>query len=81
MHDVAGLRGTGSHDFQVHNVFVPEERSLSAFAAKPLHPGALYATTMITVLAASIPCVSFGIARAAIDAFVAPRARKNARRS
>ena len=67
---VSGLRGTGSCDFQVHDLFVPEEHTLSAFAAKPIQPGTLYATPMITIFAASIPCVSIGIARAAIDAFV-----------
>jgi alkylation response protein AidB-like acyl-CoA dehydrogenase len=68
---VSGLRGTGSCDFQVHDLFVPEEHTLSAFAAKPIQPGTLYATPMITIFAASIPCVSIGVARAAIDAFVA----------
>ena len=67
---VSGLRGTGSCDFQVHDLFVPEGHTLSAFAAKPIQPGTLYATPMITIFAASIPCVSIGIARAAIDAFV-----------
>lgn len=68
---VSGLRGTGSSDFQVHEVFVPEAHTVSAFAAKPVQPGTLYATPTITIFAASIPCVSIGIARAAIDAFVA----------
>jgi alkylation response protein AidB-like acyl-CoA dehydrogenase len=67
---VSGLRGTGSCDFQVHDLFVPEEHTVSAFAAKPIQSGTLYATPMITIFAASIPCVSIGIARAAIDAFV-----------
>jgi alkylation response protein AidB-like acyl-CoA dehydrogenase len=68
---VAGLRGTGSCDFQVKDLFVPEERAPSAFAASQLQPGPLYATPLITIFAASLPCVSIGIARAAIDAFVA----------
>ena len=68
---VSGLRGTGSCDFQVSDLFVPEERSLSAFAARALQPGALYSTPMITIFAATLPSVSIGIARAAIDAFIA----------
>jgi indole-3-acetate monooxygenase len=68
---VAGLRGTGSNDFQVNDLFVPESHALPAFTAKPLQPGPLYATPLITIFAASLPCVSMGIARAAIDAFVA----------
>jgi len=67
---VAGLRGTGSNDFQVSDLFVPEEHALPAFTATPVQPGPLYATPMITIFAASLPCVSMGIARAAIDAFV-----------
>jgi alkylation response protein AidB-like acyl-CoA dehydrogenase len=67
---VSGLRGTGSCNFQVHDLFVPEEHTLSAFTAKPVQSGTLYATPMITIFAASVPCVSIGIARAAIDAFV-----------
>ena len=57
-------------DFQVHDLFVPEEHARPAFAAKPIQPGTLYATPMITIFAASIPCVRFGMHRAAIDAFV-----------
>jgi alkylation response protein AidB-like acyl-CoA dehydrogenase len=66
---VAGLRGTGSSDFQVSDLFVPEERSLSAFAPTRIQPATLYAIPQITTFAASLPCVSLGIARAAIDAF------------
>ena len=33
---VRGLRGTGTHHFAVHEVFVPEERSVLATAA-PTH--------------------------------------------
>ncbi len=68
---VVGLRGTGSYDFKVSDLFVPEERAIPAFAPRPMRAGALYATPMITIFAASLPCVSIGIARAAIDAFVA----------
>ena len=68
---VSGLRGTGSCDFRVDDLFVPEERSLSAFAPISVHPGTLYAIPQITTFAASLPCVSLGIGRAAIDAFTA----------
>ncbi|MBI3958833.1 MAG: acyl-CoA dehydrogenase family protein [Chloroflexi bacterium] len=40
---VTGLRGSGSHDFAVTDVFVPHEHSLSrSTPVKPCHPGALY---------------------------------------
>jgi indole-3-acetate monooxygenase len=67
---VAGLRGTGSCDFRVTDKFVPEELSLAAFTAAPVQQGALYTTPLVTTFAAALPCVSIGIARAAIDAFI-----------
>jgi alkylation response protein AidB-like acyl-CoA dehydrogenase len=68
---VSGLRGTGSHDYRVHNLFVPENRVVSPFTAKPLHAGALYAAPTYTLIIACLAAVPLGIARAAIDAFVA----------
>jgi len=67
---VAGLRGTGSHDFRVNDLFVPEQHVIAGFSAKPTQPGALYAAPFITVFAMCLACVPLGIARAAIDAFV-----------
>jgi indole-3-acetate monooxygenase len=67
---VGGLRGTGSHDFRVADLFVAEERAIAAFTAKPVRPGTLYAAPFITVFAMAIASVPLGIARAAIEAFV-----------
>jgi alkylation response protein AidB-like acyl-CoA dehydrogenase len=67
---VGGLRGTGSHDFRVADLFVPEERAIAAFTAKPVRPGTLYAAPFITVFAMALASVPLGIARAAIEAFV-----------
>ena len=38
----AGLRGTGSHDWQVTDVFVPEEQSFPILRDGPSEPGSLY---------------------------------------
>ena len=67
---VGGLRGTGSHDFRVEDLFVPEERAIDAFTAKPVRPGTLFAAPFITVFQMALASVPLGIARAAIDAFV-----------
>ena len=67
---VSGLRGTGSHDFRVNDLFVPEERAIAAFTAKPVRPGTLFAAPFMTVFAMALASAPLGIARAAIDAFV-----------
>jgi alkylation response protein AidB-like acyl-CoA dehydrogenase len=75
---VGGLRGTGSHDFQVSDLFVPQDRTmpLSAFTPQPTQPGALYAMPMPTVFSSILAAILLGIARAAIDALVALAAGK-----
>jgi indole-3-acetate monooxygenase len=67
---VGGLRGTGSHDFRVNDLFVPEERAIAAFTAKPVRQGTLFAAPFITVFQMALASVPLGIARAAIDAFI-----------
>jgi alkylation response protein AidB-like acyl-CoA dehydrogenase len=67
---VGGLRGTGSHDFRVADLFVPEDHAIAGFASKPVRPGTLYAAPFITVFAMCLACVPLGIARAAIETFV-----------
>ncbi len=67
---VGGLRGTGSHDFRVDDLFVPDERAIAAFTATPVRLGTLFAAPFITVFQMALASVPLGIARAAIDAFV-----------
>jgi alkylation response protein AidB-like acyl-CoA dehydrogenase len=64
--DTTGLRGTGSHDFTVSDVFVPAEHTVS-FHEPPVEKGPLYALPIIALSATSIAAVSLGIARRAID--------------
>ncbi|MGZ3422486.1 MAG: acyl-CoA dehydrogenase family protein [Polyangiales bacterium] len=65
----SGLCGTGSHDVEVNDLFVPRDRMFSLFS-KPRHEGALYRMPFFGLLAAGVASVSLGIARAAIDAIV-----------
>jgi alkylation response protein AidB-like acyl-CoA dehydrogenase len=67
---VVGLCGTGSHDFVVHDVFVPASHTLS-LADPPYASGALYHPRLM-LINAWVPTVgnALGIARGAIDAFV-----------
>jgi indole-3-acetate monooxygenase len=75
-----GLRGTGSHDYAVANLFVPGAHSLS-FREPPVEPGPLYALPTIALFATAIAAVPLGIARHAIDIFMELARRKVASRS
>ncbi len=66
----AGLRGTGSNDFEVQDIFVPAERTFSLLNGKPYYDGALYRASILNVFSPAVAAVALGIARAAIDAFV-----------
>jgi alkylation response protein AidB-like acyl-CoA dehydrogenase len=61
-----GLRGTGSHDYAVADVFVPAARALS-FRDPPVEPGPLYAIPTIALFVTVLAAVPLGIARHAID--------------
>src|SRR5689334_7478811 len=68
----AGLRGTGSHDFVVDDVFVPLEHTLplfSVFASGAPRPSRAYRTPFYDAAGAQIASVGLGIARDAIDTF------------
>lgn len=61
-----GLRGTGSHDYQVADVFVPADRSLS-FKEAPTEAGPLYAIPTIALFATVLAAVPLGVARRAVE--------------
>ncbi len=61
-----GLAGSGSHDWRVADVFVPDELSFSLFEP-PKDPSPLYAFPWFIV--ANAPGASLGIARASIELF------------
>ena len=68
---VAGLCGTGSLDYQVEDLFVPEDRMVGYLPAEPAStPSPLYAFPNFTFLALGIGAVCMGIARAALDELV-----------
>jgi alkylation response protein AidB-like acyl-CoA dehydrogenase len=64
---VMGLRGTGSNDFEVQDLFVPAERSFALFGEQPYYDGPLYQGHFFLLAHAAH---ALGIARAAIDEFV-----------
>jgi alkylation response protein AidB-like acyl-CoA dehydrogenase len=66
---VLGLRGTGSHDFTLDDVFVPESRS-AAMGAPPREAGLLYNQRLhLSWIWTATVGNALGIARGALDAF------------
>jgi indole-3-acetate monooxygenase len=68
--NVAGLRGTGSHDFELSDVFVPRARCAPMPPPGPTFSGPLYAFPFFGFLSISIAACAAGIARAAVDELV-----------
>jgi indole-3-acetate monooxygenase len=69
---VSGLRGTGSHDFAVSDLFVPENNTvpLRDFTPVPTQPDPIYAVPMSPIFSSILAVILLGIARSAIDALV-----------
>jgi len=66
---VSGLCGTGSTDFAMNDLFVPDSRAVGLGVDGPLERP-LYAFPQFGLLAMGIAAVALGLARAAIDALV-----------
>jgi alkylation response protein AidB-like acyl-CoA dehydrogenase len=69
-----GLRGTGSHDWTVKDRFIPEQRTFNLAAPTLYRKGPLY--TLPNLLLYRLSAVGLGIARGAIDDFIALATRK-----
>lgn len=69
---VSGLRATGSNDFQVTDLFVPQQHTIPLvdFQPPPRRPGPLYATPMTSTFVSCLAIVALGIARAAIESVI-----------
>jgi alkylation response protein AidB-like acyl-CoA dehydrogenase len=68
---VMGLQGTGSHDIEFEQLWIPAERTASVFSDAPVQRGPLYAFPLFGLLAVAIAGVSLGVARAALDDLLA----------
>jgi alkylation response protein AidB-like acyl-CoA dehydrogenase len=66
---VRGMRGTGTHHFAVHDVYVPAERSVLAAGAPLIETGPLYQIPRTLVFASGDASVALGVARAALTTF------------
>ncbi|HSL51213.1 MAG TPA: acyl-CoA dehydrogenase family protein [Candidatus Deferrimicrobiaceae bacterium] len=66
---VRGMRGTGTHHFAVHDVFVPEDRTVKSVTAPLVEQGPLYRLPRTLVFASGDAAVAFGTARSCLAAF------------
>ncbi len=66
---VRGMRGTGTHDFVVSDVFVPAERTVLQAGAPLLETGPLYEIPRSLLFASGDAAVALGLARSCLSAF------------
>jgi indole-3-acetate monooxygenase len=68
---VMGLRGTGSDEYRVEDLFVPEAHTAARDdKSTRREEGLLYRFSSLQLYASGFACVAMGIARATLDAFV-----------
>jgi len=65
--DVMGLRGTGSIDYTITDVFVPEDYTHFAFTREPLHGGSLYHLGIIGLAVVCHSGWATGVGRRLLD--------------
>ncbi|MGK7865211.1 acyl-CoA dehydrogenase family protein [Falsiroseomonas sp. E2-1-a4] len=68
---VSGLRGTGSCDWVMEDVFVPAELAFGFPDQRATQPGVVYRMPVISSFSWSVAVVPLALARAALDDFVA----------
>lgn len=64
---VMGLRGTGSYDYEVHGVHVPDDFAFRLFETHPRHPSAAYRMGMMPITASGHAAWALGVGRRALD--------------
>ena len=68
--DVSGLRGTGSHDYEVEDVFVPEERAFLLSGDRTAFAFPHARLPLMGALGSQLAAVLLGMARGALDALL-----------
>ena len=67
---VSGMKGTGSWDFEADDVLLPAE-FVCDFQPNPTHAGVVYRLPGVSAFVWTVATVPLGIAKGAIDAFIA----------
>ncbi|MDR2216194.1 MAG: hypothetical protein LBE59_10200 [Nevskiaceae bacterium] len=74
--NTSGLRGTGSDDFEVRDVFVPRSHTFSVLTDTPRETGPLYRLPFGVLTELPVSAVALGIARHVLEAFETLAQRK-----
>ena len=74
--DVGGLRGTGSHDHTVENLFVPADQTVLGHGDTTDCVGSIFRVPPYTAYPVPIAAIPLGIARHALDVFYKMAATK-----
>ena len=70
------MRATGSCDFEVRDLFVPEQHTHVFLGTRPTQDGIVYRLPPLSAFAWTVAVVPLGIARGAMNAFVDLAGRK-----
>jgi alkylation response protein AidB-like acyl-CoA dehydrogenase len=73
---VSGLRATGSCDFEVFDLFVPERHTHISLSPRPTQDGIVYRLPTLSVFPWTVSVVPLGMARGLMNAFVELARRK-----
>jgi indole-3-acetate monooxygenase len=76
---VSGLRGSGSCDYTLNDVFVPTEHTHDMLAPPATQPGTIYRWPAGLAFSTTVAVVPLGIARAALDTFTGGLAARTRR--
>ncbi|MFT4519121.1 MAG: alkylation response protein AidB-like acyl-CoA dehydrogenase [Halioglobus sp.] len=68
---VQGLKGTGSYNYELQDVFVPTQRTYSLFCREPKRGGSTYKFGVMPLTAGGHAAWALGVSRSAIDDVVA----------
>ncbi len=69
--NVWGLVGTGSYDYGITDVFIPEKHAFDTFSTSPVRPEPVYKFGLLGIGVGGHAPVALGIARRALDEIVA----------
>ena len=68
---VVGLCGTGSDDYEVADLFIPDDHAIARdHPAERREPGLTYRFSSLSIYASGFAAVALGVARTVLDAFV-----------